>query len=276
MEIAGPKLLNLETTTRCNGHCVYCVRHIIGSYDMPFEMYKAAIDAFPEAEQVWPHGIGEPLLYPHIVEAVEYATRAGMATILYTNGTLLDEKMGKALLGAGLTRMVLSVDAADPKTYAMLRPGLDFDRLVANADAWFKLVGNRVTTWARITQTPENLGQAGKIRRFWSQRSHYVWFRPEVYIPEQDFSPLWSHGKIQSCPSPHRHFTVRANGDVVLCCRDYWGHYKMGNLNEDNPVDVWESHRFQGLRKAMRTGRRYPHLCDVCTEGHQRHIEHGG
>lgn len=268
----GPRLLNVETTTRCNAHCVYCVRDIVGSFDMPLDIYKSCVDAFPKAEEMWPHGIGEPLLYPHIIEAIEYAAAAGMKVILYSNCTLLDKEMAHALVDAGVTRMVFSVDAADAETYAKLRPGLNWKCVVDNVK-YFCSISSRPLSIARITVTPENRGQQKEIAKFW--RGHgvdAVKFRPEVFMPPLDFAPLWSCEKdTVDCRAPHSHFIVRVNGDVVLCCRDYWAHYKMGNVNEQHPVEIWNSEIRTRLRKSVIDGEDYPRLCDLCMTPHARH-----
>ena len=260
-----PRLLNLETTTRCNGRCVYCVRDMIGNHDMPLEVYKRCIDAFPEVEEVWPHGIGEPLLYPHIVEAVKYAADADMKVIMYTNATLLKEDISKALIDAGLTRMVFSVDAADPITYAKLRPGLDWTKVVENTERFCRLSDGMHTT-ARITVTPKNKDQTNEIVKFWMDKGvTSVMLAPVNDIPSFDFAPLWSSKQDRvDCDNPHEHFIVRVNGDVVPCCRDRWLHYRMGNVNEQDPRAIWEGANWRGLREAMLSGQNYPRLCDIC------------
>jgi cyclic pyranopterin phosphate synthase len=55
---------------------------------------------------------------------VAEAREAGILDIsLITNGSLLTPARAKALMEAGLTRLMVSVDAAPPKTKARGRPG---------------------------------------------------------------------------------------------------------------------------------------------------------
>lgn len=271
--MSGPRLLNLETTTRCNGRCVYCVRDLITPEDMPWETYTRCIDAFPEAEEVWPHGIGEALMYPRIVDAIAYATNAGMKTILYTNCSLLTEEMSKGLINAGLTNMVFSVDAADADTFSKLRPGLDWDTVMRNAANFIVMGRGRVHITNRATIAPENQDQRDEIISFWKAMGvDKVRLPKEVFMPALDFSPLWSSERDRvECKAPHSHFIVRANGDAVPCCRDYWAHYKMGNVNEQEPREIWKSDKWERLRKSLLDGQNYPRLCDMCKTEHQRH-----
>lgn len=259
-----PKLLNLETTTRCNGRCVYCDRDMVDNRDMPLDVYKRCIDAFSDAEEVWPHGIGEPLLYPHIVEAVQYAASVGMKVVMYTNASLLTEKMSRALIDAGLTRMVFSVDAIDPYTYAKLRPGLNWGQMILNIERFCWLADGMHTT-ARITVTQDNIKSLDDVW-FWIDRGVTTVKRVPVNdIPSSDFAPLRScKQRVVDCTHPYEHFIVRVNGDVTMCCRDRWVHYKMGNVNEQDPRAIWEGDIWQGLRESMSLGLDYPRLCDIC------------
>jgi radical SAM protein with 4Fe4S-binding SPASM domain len=243
---------------------VYCLRDYVTHTDLQLDVYKRCIDAFPEAEEVWPHGIGEPLLYPWIVEAVQYAADAGMKVILYTNASLLTEEIGLALVDAGLTRMVFSVDAADPQTYALLRPGLSWNAVVYNAERFCKL--SDMHTTARITVTIANKDLKREITEFWINAGvNNVKLVPVNDIPTLDFSPL--HSSVQNsvdCVHPYEHFILRVNGDVVPCCRDRWSHYKMGNVNGQHPRAIWEGDTWRKLRVSMASGHNYPRLCDIC------------
>ena len=72
-------------------------------------------------------GGGEPLLHPHMIEMIEYAKLKGARVWLNTNGSMFGptEKLRHKLervVRAGIDLIEFSMDAADPETYAILRP----------------------------------------------------------------------------------------------------------------------------------------------------------
>lgn len=64
-------------------------------------------------------GGGEPTIHPHAKELIEYAQARGLDTALVTNGLHLD-RLGDTALRTKWLRV--SVDAATPDTYAIVRP----------------------------------------------------------------------------------------------------------------------------------------------------------
>ncbi|MBN2893309.1 MAG: radical SAM protein [Bacteroidales bacterium] len=106
----------IEPTTRCNLKCPGCYRgadkddHI--PYTLSLEEVKSQIDWFIENRNIHTLSIsgGEPLLYKHINEVVEYATSKKLRTMIYTNGLSLTEKKLKELKDAGATQFLVHAD----------------------------------------------------------------------------------------------------------------------------------------------------------------------
>jgi hypothetical protein len=81
----------------------------------------------------------EPLLNPGTAGMVAAAERAGSMDIrLGTNGQLLSERVADDLIAGGLTRLEISVDAADGATYRKIRPGGDFGTLLSSIDMFLE------------------------------------------------------------------------------------------------------------------------------------------
>ena len=80
---------------------------------------------------------GEPLIRKDIISFVELARDLGVTDImLITNGQLLTQQLAQGLIKAGLTRLMVSIDAATPGTYARIRRGGTYARLLENV-LWF-------------------------------------------------------------------------------------------------------------------------------------------
>ena len=78
------------------------------------------IQAFEEQVKViWLHGFGEPLLNPRIADMVGMLKRSHCCreVRITTNGSLLDERMSKALIEAGVDLIRVSVEALSSEGY---------------------------------------------------------------------------------------------------------------------------------------------------------------
>ena len=66
------------------------------------------------------------------------------------------------------------------------------------------------------------------------------------------------------CPHPFKDFGVLWNGDVTLCCMDYDGQLKVGNIKDDSIETVMQSEAARNLRASMLGRRPLPPVCRTC------------
>ena len=59
------------------------------------------------------HGVGEPMLVKNLPKMVRYLKDRGTYVLFNTNGTVLNERNGRALIDAGLDELRVSLDAAN-------------------------------------------------------------------------------------------------------------------------------------------------------------------
>src|ERR1700719_2714181 len=136
-----PMMLVLSFVYPCNAlcpHCPYTNSNIRKEYRdapyMPEVTYKKIADESGRyAAYLRISGGGEPMLHPQATELLVYAKNVGCKIGLITNGSLFDEANSRALLDAGVDMIEFSVDACDPRTYGVVRKGLEWDVLVENA-----------------------------------------------------------------------------------------------------------------------------------------------
>jgi len=130
-----PDELYLEVTNRCNLRCTTCPQSWGMSEDfadLSIERVNFVLGQLPEVRRVVLHGIGEPTLnpaLPHIIRAVK---ARGAYALFNTNGLLLRRRLLEALVLSGLDEVRVSVDAATPETYRLVRGADGFSRIVAN------------------------------------------------------------------------------------------------------------------------------------------------
>jgi len=236
---------------------------------MGFDLFKKIIDSCPEAEVVQTQGFGEPLLYPHIIEAVEYANKKRKNTVFYTNAALLNEDMAIKLLEAQLDRIIFSVDECEKELFEQLRRGLSWKSVYMNIKHFQQLRNEgkyKTQTTIRLTRTKENSNRIPLIRDFWRRRVDNVAVYPEVYIPSPNIlkKTKWISGPPTGCYRVNQHLSVKSNGDLVLCCRDWFHIYKMGNLYERDILTEYNNETFNKVRQSLKTGFNAPALCRYC------------
>jgi len=130
-----PVCLYLETTNRCNLLCTTCPRtyeQLEPEADMSWSLFTSLIDQYPNIARVVLHGIGEPMLVKDLAQRVKYLKDRNIYVLFNTNGTLLTQANGRALIEAGLDELRVSLDAAEPEVFQMVRGKDFFDKIVAN------------------------------------------------------------------------------------------------------------------------------------------------
>ncbi len=110
--------LHVEVTTRCNLDCGMCQRHVWDEPggDMTAGTFRAIVEGLAASSSgavLQLSGFGEPLSHPSVVEFVQKATEAGLRTELVTNGALVSQDLGLALIEAGLGKLILSVGCGE-------------------------------------------------------------------------------------------------------------------------------------------------------------------
>ena len=151
-----PVCVYFETTNRCNLLCTTCPRtyeELEPPADMSWELFTKIVDQLPDLERAVLHGVGEPMLVKNLPEMVRYLKDRGVYVLFNTNGTVLNEKNGRALMTAGLDELRVSLDAANAKSYRAIRGKDYFGRILKNVRAFRNLQereGNdrpRVSVW---------------------------------------------------------------------------------------------------------------------------------
>jgi radical SAM protein with 4Fe4S-binding SPASM domain len=70
------------------------------------------------------------------------------------------------------------------------------------------------------------------------------------------------------CLRPAYQMVINWNGDAVLCCNDFYGRFKFGNINTQPLLEIWNSENFTAVRDALRKpgSRAESDLCKYCDD----------
>ena len=172
-----PVCLYLETTNRCNLLCTTCPRtyeELEPPADMSWDLFRRIVDQLPRIERAVLHGIGEPMLVKNLPRMVRYLKDRGTYVLFNTNGTVLNEKNGRALIDAELDELRVSLDAANAQSYQAIRGKNYFNRILKNVRAFRTLQERlscerpRVSAWLTglketIAELPDFVRVAAEI-----------------------------------------------------------------------------------------------------------------
>jgi len=138
----------VELTNRCNYRCSWCpearMKRPFGS--MPLERAKGLLREIAAYQRRHPqfsfyaeirnpiflHTMGEPLLYPHLLETLEYGHSLDLSFCLITNASMLGGEMTARLLASGLQSITFSLNAPDSETYRQTNSEFHYDAIVAH------------------------------------------------------------------------------------------------------------------------------------------------
>jgi MoaA/NifB/PqqE/SkfB family radical SAM enzyme len=187
-----PVCLYLETTNRCNLLCTTCPRTFEAlepPADMSWELFTRIVDQFPRIARVVLHGVGEPMMVPALPRMIRYLKDRGTYVLFNTNGTLLSRRKSQQLIDSGLDELRVSLDAAEPEAFKLVRGRDMFARIVRNIRAFREMQRilaidrPRLSLW--LTGLKETVDQlADFVRLAHEMDVGEVYLQRLVYFPE--------------------------------------------------------------------------------------------
>lgn len=255
----------VETTAKCNLYCPMCPREIYRQpkEDMTEEIFDRLLEqCAPAAEHMMLIGLGEPLLDPKIFDRIERCARHGIATLLSTNGTLLDEQAAARLLDSPLEHITLSFDGARRETFEFYRKGARFEQVRENFVRFCRMKHERrarVQIVVQMVRLERNASEAGEFLGFWSgvpgvdliriKEDETRLLRPDAGHPAGD----WKHPCHYLWRGP---LYVKHNGEVYPCCQSYaLGGRPLGRIGDQSLVQLWNSAEIRRMRALHAAGR---------------------
>lgn len=131
-----PTEIFLDLTSFCNHACIFCSNpRLKNKVTMKREkVYKMLREAYDSGvRDIGMYATGESFLVKNLAEYIAEAKRIGYKYIfITTNGSLVDEKIGKPVLDAGLDSLKISISAGTRKTYKIIQGKDDFDKVIEN------------------------------------------------------------------------------------------------------------------------------------------------
>ena len=155
LDHGGPGYLQFAITNVCNARCDFC-----GFAVDKFDPKKRRSVTLAEARQVIDIALrnhigyllfvgGEPLVHRDLAAMIRYAAERGINPMLCTNGSLWTDTNMRELAAAGLSSVIMSIDAHDVAMHEKNRGLPDVCRKIEYANEVFASLG--IQTTASIT-----------------------------------------------------------------------------------------------------------------------------
>lgn len=308
VNIPYPTGIMLELGNRCNLHCITCPREYqfgkqMDQGFMPLENAKKIIDELaPCLTSIGLTGLGETLLYPHLLEVLQYIKqkRPNLITTISTNAHFIGcvEKMIPLL--PYLDSVQFSVDGIG-KVYEIIRPNTDFKFIEDNIRRIVQAGNGNTSFMINTIITPENCTGLENVvdfadrlgipyvnydrinlasikeldREAYTQFFHDETYRQllsALYEKKKTHPGLTFHhetrrgqGRFQDCSFPWHHQFITWDGYLVPCCiKPFPKEHNFGNVFTDGGVmAVLNSTKYQAWRKLWQKNQ-MPKFCEQC------------
>jgi MoaA/NifB/PqqE/SkfB family radical SAM enzyme len=263
--------LDIEPTNRCNAHCYFCPRdqtpHQGLMAEAAFDRALARTIEFDEVARVRFGartkvnlcGLGEPLLNRHTPDFVRKVRDAGFEISLSTNGSLLDERRGTALLEAGLQAVEINI-GEEGEDYEQIY-GLPFEKSCDNVARFAEMArsaGGECHVRVVLVNHRRDPDHLQKMKAFWQERGidRFLPFNVmnrggTLFVDEMQYATFPERAKAEAllrarhlkpvCPAPFLLLFIGYDGRYYLCCSDWKKEVAFGSVFETSFMAIMGS-----------------------------------
>ena len=262
----------VEITNSCNMSCSFC--H--GTKRAPRRMSREEFSLVCErlhgvTEYIYYHLMGEPLTHAELCDFIGIATEHGYKSAITTNGTLLGRR-GDDLIASGVYKVSISLHSFEEGSTedfnSYLDSCFDFARRASESGVLtvFRL-WNRGHDGGKNDYIIDRMKQALDGEWRWSARGARI--RDKLHLewgdrfawPDKDAEDM---GDNVFCYGLKDHFGILSDGSVVPCCLDADGEITLGNIFEENVVDILKSERARAIADGFKARHAPEDLCRRC------------
>jgi radical SAM protein with 4Fe4S-binding SPASM domain len=252
-----PKVVLVDTVSFCNLKCSMCVHQDMTRERgyMPWDLFTKVIDEIADEDpnaRVWMVFFGEALILrkrkPTIFDKIRYGKDRGLTdVVLNSNANLLDEQAARDLIESGLDAFYVGIDAHSPETYAKVRVGGNYEKVVENVRRLVRLkkeLGSQTPEiFVQFVEMDDNCHEKEDFINFWSQEDVSVKIRPKVSWAGAIDAPNLVLGDEDRWPCywAMRTMSITDQGKVVTCAVDLDARYVAGDVTERSLKDVWNN-----------------------------------
>jgi radical SAM protein with 4Fe4S-binding SPASM domain len=257
-----PLMICVEVTNYCNARCIMCDRPSMSRREgyIDWDLYCYIIDQIANygIRRVRLNRFGEPLLHPQLIDMIRYAKNKGIKEVNFvTNGMLLNEKIARGIIDAGLDRICISIDGAKAETFEKVRVGCKLSRISENVFRLIELRKSKGLTkpYVQINTLilQDTLHELQTVIEKWKPHVDRIRLFPALQYGNLNLSSIMPREAIErnplACPELFFRMVIFWNGDVTVCCEDINGEMITGNIRKDPIKKLWKNEKITKIRK---------------------------
>lgn len=290
-DVFQPSILQIETTTRCNLHCIFCVGRTFEQERMPFPDFEKILNRFSyQLQEIILQGEGEPFLYEDIFRMIAMAKAKARRVSSISNGHLLD-RVGGRIIDSGLDELGFSLESIKPEKFSSLRVGGNFAKFDRNVRDFHTIKsGSRLQTILYVSVLRDTIAELERILE-WAESVGFDSVKMQPLQSKLSYLPRYSLPLLQNAIS-HEELTqvmaqfrdrfgetllkgffekkgrrdlvcsmiwewlyVLVNGDVTPCCFIKQNRQEdFGNLMKQPLDEVLQSKELRAFREKLFSG----------------------
>ena len=260
-----PLEVTIETTGRCNAHCVFCPHHTLErkNLEMSDELFRRIVDqlkAIPRAHRFYisPFKVNEPLMDKKFFSRVEYINQQlphAYIRIFSNFNLATEEDIQRLCRIRNLSDIDISLNSLDHKEYETLM-GLDLEKTLRNVLSFLAYIREhgiqmrqKKITLSRVAQTPAS--DARFMEAVSEVFKDYADLIRPLVIPLQewiDFQPTEKPLKQNQPCARWADINICCDGVVAFCCMDGRGVFPRGNVLEKSALEIFNQPDYRRLR----------------------------
>lgn len=305
LALPHPTALMLEVTNLCQLKCITCPREYsmgraMDKGHMDLEAAKRLIDEnHVYLDSIGLTGLGETLLYPHLVALVDYIRdrNRGVHIFISTNAQQPDAPRQVDAIAAKIDALQISIDGCG-EVFEKVRRNSNWEKYIANVREMARVAkGRRATPKFNMVVLKDNYHQMPDVVRLakglgirevyfntmnlvandWDT-SYYAFYRSPEYqrvvretrdVARREgvavgFDDITTPRSFRLCPFPWNHFYITWDGFLVPCCAKPFPKEKhFGSVFRAGLMACLNSEGFAAFRKLAREGVT-PEFCLRC------------
>lgn len=265
--------IEIETSTVCNWKCEYCPNSIhqrLPRY-MDFSLFQIIMQRAKEykyIKYVTLHAYNEPTLDPRFFELVNEVQKQGFRLVLYTNGSYLDEAKIKHLIQLGnLKEIIFNIPSFDKKIMQNMTGSTDYDNVMNAIDLSIK--NNIAVTFSIQGRDKQREKASIEISKNYPQCkivSHDSFDRAGSLTNKYFQNYAINETFLAGCVTMNEAVNVTVDGDITLCCNDYYRKNLFGNLRNNSLSSLLTSNLYTKYKRIIWGGEKAPtdFICRNC------------
>jgi MoaA/NifB/PqqE/SkfB family radical SAM enzyme len=202
---------------------------------------------------------------------VRKVREAGFDVAMSSNGSLLDERRGRALLDAGLQKILINVGDEGEEYEQVYK--LPFDKTRVNVVRFAEMAEGSCEVYVVLVDHHRDTAHIEKMKRFWRERgiSRFTEYGVmnrggALFVDHMQFESLpqleiarerlEARGGTPICGAPFGYLFIGYDGQYYLCCSDWKKETPMGSVFDESFLSVTE-------KKLQYVASREP-VCKTC------------